>query len=895
MDLDFKVKKRNSTVAAFDSSKLQITLEKAFKEDRNRVRLSAQDKQTIETCVSNIVVTLQATKKKTFDVEVIQDTTETELMKLQEYSVAKKYILFREEKKRQDSLQEQMTQHAQTFKQLYINTQGLHVVKRDGSKEPIQFDKVLQRLVQAAKGLKVDPSLIAQKVIAGIYDGVSTIEIDNLAAEIAAVMTEHYHYQVLAARLLISNLHKITLGKFSVVMKQLHEKDYLADDVLAFIKENEDTINNAMDYKKDFQLTYFGTKTLLGNKDRPAYLMHTDGKILERPQDMFMRVACGVCCGDLEAALELYKNLSDGHYVHASPTLFNAGTKRPQMSSCFLQAMGDSIEGIYDTRKECAQISKWAGGIGLHVTNIRAKGSRIKGTNGKSEGLVPMLRTFNADVLYVNQGGKRKGSICVYIEPWHADIEDVLNLPLKNGKEEFRARDLNYALWIPDLFMNRVENDQEWSLFCPSVAKGLDNTVGEEFNKLYVSYEQQGLARKTIKARDLWLQILKTQMETGYPFLVYKDPSNLKSNQQNLGVIKSSNLCTEIIEYSDENETAVCNLASLCLATFVTKDNTFNFEKLHATTKVATLNLNRVIDRNWYPTEKTQRSNIRHRPIGLGMNGLADTFFKMDLAFDSAEAKALNRDIAETMYHAALEASMELAKKEGSYETFKGSPTSKGVLQFDLWNIKPSSRYDWIALANQVKEHGLRNSLLIAPMPTASTSQIMGWNECFEPITSNLYKRQTLAGEFVLVNNYLIEDLDRLGLWTKNLHDKIILENGSVQNIDSIPQNLKDKYKTVWEIPQKILIDYASDRGAFICQSQSLNLFVAQPSIGVLNSMHFYAWKKGLKTGCYYLRSKPASNAQKVTVTAEVKAPVAELEVLACSLENPEACVECSS
>lgn len=893
MDFDFKVKKRNGTLVPFDKNKIQSSLENTFKEQRSRTRLSSADRQKILEVTSSVVEQVRSSKKKALDVDSIQDLVETQLMVHQEYQVAKRYILFREEKRKELAMRDQITQHATAFKQIYADTQGMHVSKRDGTTEPVQFDKVLQRLVQAAKGLKVDPALIAQKVIAGIYDGISTTELDNLAAETAAVMTEHYHYQTLAARILVSLLHKTTEGDFFKVSQDLHENNYLADDVFAFIKKNKEVLTSAIDYKKDYQFTYFGLRTLLGRPGKPAYLMHLGGKIIERPQDLFMRVACGICCDDLEAALELYNYLSSGYYVHASPTLFNAGTKRPQMSSCFLQAVeSDSVEGIYDTKKECALISKWAGGIGLHVTNIRARGSRIKGTNGYSEGLVPMLRTFNVDVTYINQGGKRKGSICVYLEPWHADIEDVLNLPLKNGKEEFRARDLNYALWIPDLFMKRVEADQDWSLFCPDEAKGLDNEVGDRFESLYEHYEKEGLARKKVKARELWIQILKTQMETGYPFLTYKDPSNLKSNQQNLGVIKSSNLCTEIIEYSDKDETAVCNLASLCLAMFVTKDGQFDFNELHKVVKVATKNLDRVIDRNWYPTEKTERSNFRHRPIGLGVNGLADLYFKMDLAFDSLEAKQLNRDIFETIYHAALESSLEIAIEKGSYSTFEGSPASKGVLQFHMWGEKPSARYDWATLIEKIKKHGLRNSLLVAPMPTASTSQIMGWNECFEPITSNIYKRQTLAGEFMLINQYLIDDLERLGLWTKQIHDKIFLENGSVQNITEIPQPLKDKYKTVWEISQKILIDYAADRGAFICQSQSLNLFVAQPNLGTLNSMHFYAWKKGLKTGCYYLRSKPAANAQKVTVEVT---KVSESEALACSLENPEACVSCSS
>lgn len=891
-----KVRKRDGKVVEFNKDRIKDVLEKAFKEDRNRVRLSVEDKQKIQLLTDQIEDRLLQADKKTLDIEFIQDCVETQLMASQEFSTAKKYILYREDRRRNNALREQVVSNAATFKQMFSDTQGMQVIKRDGSSEPAQFDKILYRITTAAEGLKVDPSLVAQKVVAGIHDGIRSTDLDFLAAETAAVMTDHSDYLVLAARLEITRLHKATSGDFFLIASKLHKNNMLADDVHQFISDHKDQLQQAINYDKDKQLTYFGLKTLQGRKDKPAYLFHVDEKIVERPQDLFMRVACGICCGDLEATLELYGCLSNGEYVHATPTLFNAGTKRPQMSSCFLVAMeDDSIDGIYNTRKDIANISKWAGGIGLHVHNIRAKNSKIRGTNGRSDGLVPMLRTFDADAAYVNQGGKRKGSIAIYIEPWHADIQDVLNLPLKHGKEELRARNLFYAIWNNDLFMQRVRDDKDWSLMCPDECPGLSDVYGEQFEKLYTQYESEGKSRKVIRARDLWLQILQTQMETGLPYITYKDASNKKSNQKNLGTIKSSNLCTEIIEYSSADESAVCNLASICLAAFVNKSGTFNYKRLHKVVKIATTNLNRVIDRNWYPTEKTKRSNEKHRPIGLGVNGLADVFFLMDIAFDSEEARETNKLIFETIYHASVEQSMELAKKQEKYKSFEGSPASQGVLQFDMWNVSPSDRYDWDKLREQVKQYGLRNSLLVAPMPTASTSQIMGWNECFEPVTSNLYKRSVLSGEFILINKYLINDLERLNLWNKQMHDQILLNNGSVQQLD-IPDKLKQKYKTAWELSQKTLIDMSADRGAYICQSQSLNLFVAQPTLGTLNSMHFYAWEKGLKTGCYYLRSKPSTNAQQVTTSIQQKSQQEiDQEALLCSLENPEACDMCTS
>lgn len=885
---DLKVRKRDGSTTIFDLARIESAIEKAFKEDRNRSKLTQQDKESVlkvaEVAKDNIV----DSNKKIIHVEDIQDFVEMALMQAGHFSVAKKYILYRESRRQVHALQQQVVSNAVSFQKMFVDMQGMRVTKRNGTVEPVQFDKILIRITSVSEGLKVDPTLIAKSVVSGLYDGIRTEELDALAAQTAATMTEHYDYLDLAARVAISSLHKSTAGKFSSVAETLHKNEILDPEVYEFIKANKKELDEVVDYTKDFTFSYFGYKTL-----EKSYLIKVDRKIVERPQDLFMRVACGINMGDLESTIELYKCLSDGLYVHATPTLFNSGTRHPQMSSCFLVSMEDSIEGIMSTATECALISKNAGGIGLHIHNIRAKGSPIKGTNGISNGLVPMLQVFNSLARYVDQGGgKRKGSIAIYLEPWHADIEAWLDLRKRTGKEEFRARDLFYALWISDLFMKRVEADETWSLFCPNLHKGLADCYGEEFEKLYLKYEKEGTALKTIKARDLWLKILESQIEEGMPFICYKDAANKKSNQKNLGTIKSSNLCTEIMEYSNSEETAVCNLASLCLAVFVNKNGTFSFSKLHRTVKIAVKNLNRVIDRNFYPTEKTRRSNMRHRPIGLGVNGLADLFFKMDLVFDSEEAKQLNKDIFETIYHAALEASMELAKRDGAYETFEGSPTSKGLLQFDLWEVQPSDRYDWTTLKEKVKEHGLRNSLLVAPMPTASTSQIMGWNECIEPISSNLYKRETIAGEFLLINQYLIEDLERLGLWDRNMHDKILLDNGSVQNIKEIPESLKNKYKTAWEMSQRVLIDMAADRGAFICQSQSLNLFIAKPTIGALNTMHFYSWQKGLKTGQYYLRSKAAVNAQQVTTRIEKEE---QQEALACSLENPEDCVMCSS
>jgi len=751
----------------------------------------------------------------------------------------------------------------------------MFVIKRDGRKEAVKFDKITARIEKLCYGLNpeyVDAIDVAKKVIQGLYDGVTTTELDNLAAETAASLTtKHPDYAQLASRIAVSNLHKNTVKSFSKTMKKLYEyidpkvgkpAPLLADDVWEIIRRNAEILDSNIIYDRDFAFDYFGFKTL-----ERSYLLKLDGKIAERPQHMFMRVAVGIHKEDIESAIRTYNLMSERWFTHATPTLFNAGTPKPQMSSCFLLTMkDDSIDGIYDTLKQTAKISQSAGGIGLSIHNIRATGSYISGTNGTSNGIIPMLRVFNDTARYVDQGGgKRKGAFAVYLEPWHADIFEFLDLRKNHGKEELRARDLFYALWISDLFMKRVESNGNWSLFCPHEAPGLHETWGEEFEKLYEKYEQEGRARKTVKAQDLWFAILEAQIETGTPYLLYKDTANRKSNQQNLGTIKSSNLCTEIIEYTDANEVAVCNLASLALPRFVI-DGQFDHQKLYEVTYQATLNLNRIIDNNYYPVEEARRSNLRHRPIGLGVQGLADAFILLRYPFESEAAKTLNKEIFETIYFAALTASKDLAQKDGAYETYEGSPASKGQLQFDMWGVQPSPRWDWAALKAEIKQHGIRNSLLLAPMPTASTSQILGNNECFEPYTSNIYTRRVLSGEFVVVNKHLLNDLVELGLWDNDMKNKIIAANGSIQQINEIPANIKELYKTVWEIKQRTIIDMAADRGAFICQSQSLNLFIDTPSTAKLTSMHFYAWKKGLKTGMYYLRTQAATQAVQFTV-----------------------------
>jgi ribonucleoside-diphosphate reductase alpha subunit len=785
----------------------------------------------------------------------------------------------------------------------------MYVVKRDGRKEAVKFDKITARIIKMCYGLDplVSPEAVAMKVIEGIYDGVSTSDLDNLAAEVAAAKTiDHPDYALLASRIAVSNLHKETKKTFSEVIDDLHHyidpktgqnASLVADDVYAIIQENKEAFDSSIIYDRDFRYDYFGFKTL-----SRSYLMRLNGKIAERPQQMLMRVAIGIHKHDVASAIKTYNLMSEGWFTHATPTLFNAGTPKPQMSSCFLLTMKeDSIEGIYDTLKSCAQISQSAGGIGLALHDIRATGSYIKGTNGTSNGIVPMLRVFNDTARYVDQGGgKRKGSFAMYIEPWHADVFDFLDLKKNHGKEEQRARDLFYALWIPDLFMQRVKENGDWTLMCPHECPGLSDTHSAEFEALYTKYEKEGKGRKTIKAQDLWFKILESQIETGTPYMLYKDAANAKSNQQNLGTIKSSNLCTEIIEYTAPDEVAVCNLASLALPKYVTEDGTFDHDKLFEVTYQATLNLNRIIDENFYPVEEAKNSNLRHRPIGLGVQGLADAFIMMGLPFESEEARALNREVFETIYFASMSASKDLAKIEGPYETIKGSPVSKGIFQFDMWGVTPTNRWEWDVLKEEVIKHGVRNSLLLAPMPTASTAQILGNNECFEPYTSNIYTRRVLSGEFIIVNKHLLKDLVREGLWNKDMRQKIMTANGSVQNINEVPQRLKDLYKTAWEISQKAIIDQAADRGAYICQSQSLNIFMENANFGKLTSMHFYGWEKGLKTGMYYLRTKAATDAIKFTVEKTVvEQPTAKsleeaAEAIACSLDNPDSCEMCS-
>ena len=761
----------------------------------------------------------------------------------------------------------------------------MHVIKRNGKTETIKFDKVTARIEKLSYSLSplVNAIDVAKKVIEGIYDGVPTTELDNLAAETAASLaTKHPDYAILASRIAVSNLHKNTVKSFSVTMKKMYlyvdksngkAAPLIADDVWDIIHENAEVLDSTIIYDRDFGFDYFGFKTL-----EKSYLLKIDGKIVERPQHMYMRVAIGIHKNDIESVINTYHLLSERWFTHATPTLFNAGTPKAQMSSCFLLTMKeDSIDGIYDTLKQTAKISQSAGGIGLAIHNIRATGSYIGGTNGTSNGIVPMLRVFNDTARYVDQGGgKRKGAFAIYLEPWHADVFAFLDLRKNHGKEEARARDLFFALWISDLFMKRVEADGEWSLFCPNEAPGLSDCFGAEFETLYTQYEAEGRARKVIKAQELWFAICESQIETGTPYMLYKDAANNKSNQQNLGTIKSSNLCTEIMEYTSPDEIAVCNLASLALPRFVI-NGSFDMQKLYEVTYQATLNLNKIIDNNYYPVQEAEYSNLRHRPIGLGVQGLADVFILLRLPFESDLAKMLNKNIFETIYFAAMTASKDFAIKEGAYETFTGSPLSKGIFQFDMWNIQPSNRWDWASLKTEVIKHGVRNSLLVAPMPTASTSQILGNNECFEPYTSNIYSRRVLSGEFIIVNKHLLRDLVNLGLWNNDMKNRIIAANGSIQKIDEIPADIKELYKTVWEIKQRNLIDMAADRGAFICQSQSLNLFVDSPTISKLTSMHFYGWKKGLKTGMYYLRTQAATQAVQFTIEkqgSEEMAPV---------------------
>ena len=804
------------------------------------------------------------------------------------------------------------------------------VTKRDGNTEVIAFDKILKRIRTLGNeaNIKINYTSLVMKVIDQIYNNISTTKIDELSAEQCASMsTIHPDYNVLAGRVVVSNHHKNTSASFVEVMNQLYTfKDkhgvtspLVSKELHDIVNEHGEAFENMIDYNNDYLIDYFGFKTL-----ERAYLMKLNGKIIERPQHMWLRVSIGIHGNNLEKIKETYNYMSSKYFTHATPTLFNAGTPHPQLSSCYLISMeNDSIDGIYNTLKDCALISKWAGGIGLHIHNIRASGSHIRGTNGSSNGIVPMLRVFNHTAKYVDQGGgKRNGSFAMYLEPWHADIEAFLEMRKNHGEEDLRARDLFYALWTPDLFMERVKSGGDWTLMCPDECPGLSDVYGEDFKELYEKYESEGKGRKTMKARDLWFQVLDAQMETGTPYLLYKDSVNKKSNQANLGTIKSSNLCCEITEYSNSEETAVCNLASIALPAFVKLEDEnkmkFDFEELHKVTKVVTNNLNNIIDVNFYPTDKTRRSNMRHRPIGIGVQGLADVFFKMNLPFHSDEAKQLNKDIFETMYHAAVEQSNEIAIERyhavkensahnlfneyeqplldaiqdnattvGSYSSFVGSPMSKGIFQFDMWKVTPSTRYDWDALKESIMKYGTRNSLLMAPMPTASTSQILGYNECIEPITSNIYSRRTIAGEFVLANKYLMNDLIKLELWNEKMKNNIVANKGSIQHLDVIPQEIRDKYKTVWEMPMRHLIDMAADRGAYICQSQSLNLWLEDPNYSNLTSMHFYSWSKGLKTGIYYLRRRARHQAQQFTIEpekAQIVNPVEDVEDEICEM-----------
>ena len=784
----------------------------------------------------------------------------------------------------------------------------MYVVKRDGRKEVVKFDKITARIKKLCYGLNalVVPEKVAMRVIEGLYDGVTTSELDNLAAEVAATNTiSHPDYALLASRIVVSNLHKNTKKSFTDTMEDLYSyvdpktnqpAPLLSDDVYNAIKDNAEVLDSNIIYDRDFRYDFFGVKTL-----ERSYLLKLNGEVAERPQHMLMRVAMGIHKTDIEAAISTYNYMSEGWFTHATPTLFNSGTPKAQMSSCFLLKMQeDSIGGIYDTLKQCAQISQSAGGIGLSIHDIRATGSYIKGTNGTSNGIVPMLKVFNDTARYVDQGGgKRKGSFAIYVEPWHADIFSFLDLKKNTGKEEDRARDLFYALWVPDLFMKRVEENGEWTLMCPNECPGMSDVYGDEFETLYLKYESEGKGRKTIKAQDLWFKICESQIETGTPYMLYKDAANSKSNQKNLGTIKSSNLCTEIMEYTSDDEVAVCNLASIALPKFVAEGK-FDHDKLFEVAYKVTKNLDSVIDQNYYPIPEARNSNMRHRPIGIGVQGLADAFILMRFPFESEEAKALNKEIFETIYYAAVTASKDLAIENGPYETWKGSPISEGIMQFDMWGVTPTDRWEWNVLKEEVMEHGVRNSLLLAPMPTASTAQILGNNECFEPYTSNIYTRRVLSGEFIVVNKHLLRDLVKLGLWNDNLKNQLMGANGSIQNIKEIPDNIKELYKTAWEISQKTILDMAADRGAYIDQSQSLNIFMENANFAKLTSMHFYGWKAGLKTGMYYLRTKAATDAIKFTLDKEaMAAPVAKTEEerlaeIACSLDDPDNCEMCS-
>ena len=895
--LSLSVVRRDGSIALFKSEKIFNAIKKAFLA-QTKIR-NNKDKDSEQTASVHKIIDLLTDKvvsaltRRIADgdmihIEDIQDQVELALMRDEHHKVARAYVLYREQRAAS-------RYHSKKLKeQVGVKVSSMMVTKRDGTKEPVSLDKITNRISVLSTGLSIDPIVVAQKAIPGLFNDITSTEIDNYLAETAAALTvEHPDYSYLAARIKSNALHKETPG-FVIATKNLYEDGLLKKEYYKKVIENADAIESIIDYDRDYSFDYFALTTLIR-----AYLLKFQNKTIERPQDLWMRVALTVSCNifDLDKLKETYNTISNGLYTHATPTLFNSGLKMQQLSSCFLIGMeDDSIEGIFNTIKDCALISKTAGGIGMHAHNIRAGGSRIKSTNGKSNGLIPFLKIFNETAKSVDQGGgKRKGSFAVYLEPWHADIEKFLELRKNTGAEEFRARDLFYALWVPDLFMQRVENDENWTLMSEHECPGLSDNYGEDFNKLYTKYEKKFPHLEKIKARALMSKIIEAQIETGQPYMLYKDAVNEKSNQKNIGVIKSSNLCAEIVEYSDKNQTAVCNLASIALPKFVDKNNKdYDYKGLYKTAKLATKNLDQVIDINFYPTDKTDTSNNLHRPIGLGIQGLADVFFKMSIAHDGEKAAKINKLIFETIYFGALEASMEIAKEKGAYSSFKGSPLSEGKFQFDLWNKTPSDMWDWENLRKNIKEFGVRNSLTTACMPTASTGIILSNTETFQIQTSNIYKRQTLSGEFLLVNRHLVKELSKRNLWNKEMRDNIILENGSVQNIHNFPDDLKEIYKTVWETSQKTVIDMAADRAPFIDQTQSMNLWLSNPTFGKVNSMHMYAWKKGLKTGMYYLRSRSAVDAVKVTVSSE---KVARENIINSSQNNedPEDCLTCSA
>ena len=895
--LSLSVIRREGAIAPFKSDKIFNAIKKAFlaqtKIRNNKTEdteQSASIHQIIDTLTDKVVsaLTRRIADGDMIHIEDIQDQVELALMRDEHHKVARAYVLYREQRAAS-------RYHTKKLKeQVGVKVSSMMVTKRDGTKEPVSLDKITNRVSVLSTGLSIDPIIVAQKAIPGLYNDITSAEIDNYLAETAAALTvEHPDYSYLAARIKSNALHKETPG-FIIATKNLFNDGLLKESYYKKVIANADIIESIIDYDRDYSFDYFALTTLIR-----AYLLKFENKTIERPQDLWMRVSLTVLGDDfdLDKLKITYNTISSGLYTHATPTLFNSGLKMQQLSSCFLIGMeDDSIEGIFNTIKDCALISKTAGGIGMHAHNIRAGGSRIKSTNGKSNGLIPFLKIFNETAKSVDQGGgKRKGSFAVYLEPWHADIEKFLELRKNTGAEEFRARDLFYALWVPDLFMKRVESDEDWTLMSEHECPGLSDNYGKDFDTLYTKYEKKFPHLEKIKARSLMSKIIEAQIETGQPYMLYKDAVNEKSNQKNIGIIKSSNLCAEIVEYSDKNQTAVCNLASIALPKFVNKNNKeYDYKKLYETAKLATKNLDQVIDINFYPTEKTDKSNNLHRPIGLGIQGLSDVFFRMSIPHDGKEAAKINKLIFETIYFAALESSMEIAKEKGPYSSFKGSPLSQGKFQFDLWNTKPSDMWDWDNLKKQIKEHGVRNSLTTACMPTASTGIILGNTETFQIQTSNIYKRQTLSGEFLLVNRYLVKELSKRNLWNKEMRDNIILENGSVQNIYNFPEDLKEIYKTVWETSQKTVIDMAADRAPFIDQTQSMNLWLSNPTFGKVNSMHMYAWKKGLKTGMYYLRSRSAVDAVKVTVSSE---KLARENIINSSQkkEDPEDCLTCSA